>query len=444
MTERRDPTAEEPIVPAAPEAAPAPTPVTAPAAILTESDEDVALGQTIAKIKAFKWPVLGLAAFFAAAGSAYTYFKAPTWEARATLILVVPEMRGASLQMAFGLNQPSPLALLQGVVKSRSELDYVSKQTGIARRDLEKWLIADTDTPSNQLQLSASHRDQQMALKMVSSTIEGLTLLNREIGFSTAAQQVKYLEGTIRTREKELTAKQNAVVRYQRGMTVPVDPKNPESAGEPLRLLREAEFELGSVRKSIQVARQSAAATASTLPEVPSTVPSINALRTKLNALELELRNLQIQLGDEAADVIYTRRQIENTRVALRQETARYLRSVQSNVDPRLAELEARRIVLEDQVARLRPIVAAAPREAVEFARLVSEAEGAAQVLQTLREGYERARTEAEVDKVRWSVLDQPYLEDKPNNKNYARNGAVGAIVGIFIGSVWAVRRRPR
>jgi xanthine dehydrogenase YagR molybdenum-binding subunit len=89
-------------------------------------------------------------------------------------------------------------------------------------------------------------------------------------------------------------------------------------------------------------------------------------------------------------------------------------------------------------------VVVAETQEAAEYVRLYREVQGAGEIVQTLRENFERARTEAQVDKVRWSVLDQPYLEDKPNNKNYVRNVAVGAIAGIFIGSVWAVRRRPR
>lgn len=436
MSERNDPSKVEPLV------APVPLPTAVPT--LAESDEDVALSEAIAKIRAFKWPVLALGLIFATAGGFYTANKVPTWQARTILILVVPEARASMLPLGLGASGPSPLALVQAVVRSRTEMDYVSKRTGIPRDALARTIQADIDVPSNQIAVSATHRDRATALKIVSTAVEGLSELNRRIGFSTASKQVQYLGTAITAREKELATKQQAVVDYQRAMTVPIDPKNPESAGLPLKQLREVQFELGSVRKSIEVARRAVASTAATLPEVPSNVPSINALRTRLNALELELRNLQIQLGDEAADVIYTRRQIENTRAALQQETSRYLRSVQRNVDPRLADLEARRIVLEDQVARLRPIAEAAPREAVEFARVYQDAEGAAATLQALREGYERARTEAEVDKVRWSVLDAPYLDDVPNNMNYTRNVAVGGIFGVFLGSVWALKRRKR
>ena len=407
-------------------------------------DEDVALAQTIAKIKAFRWPVFGLAALIAGLGLLYTWQKVPVWQARSTLLLVVPDASRNPLALSLGVTQTSPLGVLQGVVKSRSSLDYIGERTGIGREDLERWLDVSADPAANQLSIGASNKDKAVAIKMVQTSIDGLTELNRDVGFSTAQKQVKYLEGAIRSREKELDAKQKALVAFQKTLSVPIDPTKPETAGAPLQQLRQAEFQLGSIKKTLAVVRAATAASARDLPKVPTNIPSINSWRQTLLRQEYELKNLQIVLGPGAPDVVYKKQQIENTRRALQKETQQYLQSVASNVDPRLAELESQRLVLEDQIARLKPLVAKAPKEAVELARLYREVTGAAEVLQTLREGYERARTEAQVDKVRWSVLDPPYLEDKPNNKNYARNGALGAFIGFAIGSIWAVRRKPR
>ncbi len=407
-------------------------------------DEDVALSAAFAKIRAHKWPVLGLAALLAGAGALYTWRKAPTWQARSTLLLVVPDPTRNPLALSLGVTQTSPLGVLQGVVKSRSGIDYVRKRTGIDREDLERWLEVQTDPTANQITIGATNKDKAMAIRMVATAIEGLTVLNRDVGFSTAQTQVRYLEGTIRERERELDQKQRAFVAFQRTLSVPIDPTKPETAGIPAQQLSQARFELGSIEKSLRVARAAASASAATLPRVPTTVPSINGWRTRLVQQEYDLRVLGIQLGPEAPDVVAKIQQIAITRKALQDETQRYLQSVTSNVDPRIAELEARRLVVADQVERLKPLAAKAPVEAVRLVQLYREATGAAAIVQTLREQYERARTEAQVDKVRWSVLDAPYLEDRPNNKNYWRNGALGAFVGLGLGSFWALRRKPR
>lgn len=407
-------------------------------------DEDVALSQAIEKIKAFRWPVLAVMVLFAGAGVVYTIRKKPVYEAKTTLLLVAPDVSRSSLAQSLGVGATSPLSILQGVVKSRSALDYVEKKTGVPRTQLDLLIQVTTEPTENQITIGGSSPDKAEALKIVRSAIEALTVLNRDVGFTTAQKQVEFLEGAIATREKELKVAQNKLLAYQKTLSIPIDPTRPETAGLPLQQLSAAQFELGTVEKSLDVARKATAASASTLSKVPTNIPSINAWRQTLVRQEYELKNLQIQLGPDAPDVVFKRQQIENTKAALQRETKQYLQSVTSNVDPRLAELEARRLVLVDQIARLKPIAAKAPKQAIELARLYQETVGAGEALKTLREGYERARTEAQVDKVRWSVLDPPYLTDGPVNKSFVRNGAVGAIVGLFLGTVWAVRRRPR
>ncbi len=160
---------------------------------------------------------------------------------------------------------------------------------------------------------------------------------------------------------------------------------------------------------------------------------------------EYDLRIAEVKLGPEAPEVVRLRRELTITRAQLQKEISNYLKSVSSNVDATIVQLEAQRIVLEWRVSSVQEMAKAAPDEAAQLQRRLREVGALTQVLSALRQQYELKKID-EVGDVSWSVLEPPFFTDEePINKQFGRNGIVGFFLGMFLAvTVIILRQRGR
>ena len=165
-------------------------------------------------------------------------------------------------------------------------------------------------------------------------------------------------------------------------------------------------------------------------------IPNTKPFRYKLIQLQYNLDVAQTTLGPLAPKVVALKREIDVTRQTLNEEISRYLQSVDVNLDANIATLEATRLTTKYQLDIASELAESAPREAVELARLAREVVILGDVSTNLRSKWEEAKIAADVDQVKWSVLEGPFIEDVPTNKHFVRNTAIGAIIGFLIGSV--------
>lgn len=383
---------------------------------------------------------------------AYTWWVAPVYQGRATILMIVEDDGSgiaSALSSSLSPSAPDPLMVVEGVLHSRPSLDKVIKVTGEDRETVERELDTKREGKAAQISIGWADKDQKKALAAVQAAIDGLKEVGDQVGFTAASQQARLLKSTLSEREGQLRKAEDDLASYQKRMKAPSDPADPTTAGSYMKQKTDLEIQLTATNASLKQARAYASDSAAA-PELPTEIPTVARFREKLVELEYQYNLQAAELGEKAPAIKKLKSDIDLTRTALRKEIDLYLQSVNRNVDPNLAKLEAQRAVLASQLQAVTRLADSAPGEAVELGRRSREVLTLATLVTELRKQYETARVAAEVSKVRWNVLEKPYIEDKPLNKRWARQPVLGFVFGCILATLgtmffgWRRARRER
>lgn len=391
------------------------------------------------------WKALLLAVVVGGGGGAlFVLLSPPIYRAQMSL-LTITENEAAAEAMASAIlpGAPDPQLILKGVVLSNSSLTAISKTTGIAKRDLEEGLILETDGPRAQVAISWEDRDDKLALKVIEAAKSTLSDLQKKVAFTSARQEANNIEAAIKQKDEELSRAEASLAEYQRTMKAPIAANDLSSVALFFRQKKDLELQLGTAKRQLAQAQQRANITADQA-ELPNAVPTAQLWRQKLAETEHQLRVTQITKGPLDPDVVRLKKEVAETKSRLEREVQDYLMSVREGIDVGVAAYQAQIVVLEWQIAQIEETYKNAPEEAIELTRRAREVETLGAVLQELRLQYEKAKVRAEVDRVRWSVLDDPYLFDRPTNKRYGRTAGLSAlVVGLLVAFGIVLRARP-
>lgn len=372
-----------------------------------------------------------------------TSYMKPMYQAEASLLMATQSQSANPLASVLGKADANPLNVLRGIIRSRSALERIAKATNTDIKDIEKAIAANVSGDENQLNITVQwKKDKDMAKRIAQATIDTLDQMKKEIGFSVANRQSQLLETQIREKQADLEAAEKSVKEFQKIMKAPVDPTSPASLAELMKQRKQLEGDLEALRITINEAKKQAQRVAGSSVDLPTGLPNADDWRNRVVKAEYDLRIAEVKLGPEAPDVVRLRRELQITRDQLQKEISNYLKSVSSNVDADIVQLEAQRIVLEWRVASVREMATAAPDEAAELQKRLREVAALTSVLQSLRQQYELKKIE-EVGDVSWSVLEPPFFpEEEPINKNFVRNGGVGFFAGVFFAMMGTILRQ--
>lgn len=377
-----------------------------------------------------------------------TLLLPPIWEVHAALLLPdsqsSPSSAIAGVTASLGLETKAhPLDVLNGILNSHSARATIASKTGTTVRDLEKELGSSVDTTRNILTITMRNHSRQKALDTTALAIRVLDRLARDLNTTRAGRQAALLRSEVERYSSLLVAADRKLLEFQRHMkTAPPSLQDP-SASNYFRQLRDLEYKLAQTDRELQVARASALSSARKAVELPTGLP-VAVWRARILDLSYRLQVAQVSLGPREPSVVKLRAELDVARRQLRDEIANYIRSVNLGVDPSIASLAAARMLLSWQVDYTRAIANAAPDEAVELQRLLREQAVLDNVLSGIRADYAKAKIDADVDRVRFTILDQPYvLEDGPVNKRYVAFTAFGLLGGALLGAMIACLRSP-
>lgn len=390
--------------------------------------------------------IIAVGIVFALIAVGLTAYMKPIYQAEASLLMATQSQSANPLSSFLGKADANPLNVLKGIVKSRTAMERIAEESHVDIKDLEKALGVTTNADENQLVISVAwKKDKEKAKAIADATIKTLESMKREIGFSVASRQSQLLEKQILEKQRELEAAEKSVKDFQKIMKAPVDPTSPASLAELMKQRKQLEGDLEALKIQISEAKKQAQRVAGSSAELPTGLPNAEEWRGRVVKAEYDLRIAEVKLGPEAPEVVRLRRELQITRDRLQTEISNYLKSVSSNVDANIVQLEAQRIVLEWRVSSVREMAIAAPDEATELQRRLREVAALTTVLATLRQQYELKKID-EVGDVSWSVLEPPFFPDEePINKNYVRNGVVGFFLGAFLSiGITIIRQRGR
>ncbi len=366
------------------------------------------------------------------------------YRATTSLLVLAPNLSSASSAAAqlavLNASAATPLRTIKGVVMSDRETQAIMDKFGIDWREFEHCFVVVDESQSNQLTISYDSTDKEKNLAILQYSIEKLKELDKEFNFTVGSRQAASLKDEVAKKETEVKKAEDNLLELQKTLKTVSDPTDPKTIAAYLEKYQKLELELGGVQAQIRILRNQAS-TAATNSSIPSSIPPAKTWQAKLSDIEYKLRVARTTMADQNPEVVRLKRQEQQTREQFQREVQKYLQSVNKNLDPTLAELESKRMLLEYQTEQARQLAKVAPEEGLKLARQVAEVLTLRKVLTALRAQYEQAKIESEVDRVRWSVLDPPHTEHKPLNKRYALVAAITMVITFILALMVGVFR---
>jgi uncharacterized protein involved in exopolysaccharide biosynthesis len=377
----------------------------------------------------------------------YTLVVPPIYEARAALVLPLPDEQQPEMLAGGGLlSKQSALTIYLGIFQSYSVRSRVAKAANISLKDLDKMLMCMTDENSNQIIISSQSTSKKDALNIVDTTLKTGSNVLASTSFSKAERQEQALETAVAKKQDELENAEEALNTFQKSSKTIANLGDAFAGTAVYSELAQNEIELGAVKKELDVAKQLATRVALGDPirqNVQTLQTERERLREQLAQKQVELGFAQVSGGAQAPNVLRLQEEVKILKDALAESGRAEASAVAENRTPDLARLEIRQKSLEWRRDQLLKRANLAGDEAITLLRLLRTHQLAKTGYEALYSQYEQARTSAGVERVRWSVIDRPYIEPEPVNKRPARNAAIGFVLGSLL-SVALVARRSK
>ncbi len=377
-----------------------------------------------------------------------TFVSKPIYRASATIFIPLDKQGEGMMGLSLGLTAITPVDILMGILRSERVQAPVREATKLRQKDLDELLIINPELPRSQVRLAVTDPNEKLSMQILNETLNAFKAANREVGFSTAEIQAKYLKESIDKRKSELEAAQDALLNYVKQMKAPGDPTSPDAAGLQFRKLQDLQFQLGTVENQLSEAKQKAEAQARASIDLPTGSATSLFWRNKVKEIELEKRVAEQTYGPEAPQMKQIESRLREARALAREEASKEATAISENLTTQIAELESRRKVLVWQVAEARLVAESVPAETAELQRLYRDLRVREETYLELMKRFETSNVEAEVERVRWTILDEPYLSDEPVNKRPVRNTgigmATGLVVSLFLATLLGMRDRRR
>ncbi|GMV88576.1 MAG: hypothetical protein AMXMBFR81_15070 [Chthonomonas sp.] len=364
-----------------------------------------------------------------------TWMLPPKYVFTAKLLVLESGLETPSdgLPLMLGTKIPNPYDTLAGMLYSDALIQEVSRQFNITPKDFKDEVTVQKDIDSNQLHIVTKGVDPKYRIALLQSVLLKFETVSKTLNVTTAERQAALLTNAITSKRQELRKKRIALANLQRTMTAPVDPTNATSLTEPYARVRKLEFELGTVKQAIDSMLSQATKARELAASVPTIVTDKSPWRAKLRELEYELERESRISGPEAPSIRRLQDAIDVTRREAEREYTAQLSSLQQGLEPESAKLFAQREVLGWQLQEAKRIAASAPQEATELAELLADIGTQTAVLTNLESEYERARVKAEVDRIRWVVLDPPTQSYEAINKRYVFFSGTAAMAVLLL-----------
>ena len=178
----------------------------------------------------------------------------------------------------------------------------------------------------------------------------------------------------------------------------------------------------------------------------PTDLPPVREYRPKLIDLETQLKLLETTYGPDAPQVVDVRNSLELLKSNFATELGKFVKSVNIGaidaVDPSgdaksYVQLQA----LDAEIDSVRKLAKKSPAETIKLTRLIRSLMIETEVLKQLVAQSRLAQLQVKRNPNQWTVLDTPWCDNKPSNKKYLRNTAVGMLVGLLTGLTIGYRR---
>lgn len=399
---------------------------------------------------------------------AYSILAKPIWEAKTVLYFPV---RPYSLIASLGAGgsgglggllsggNSSSLNIFRGFLDSNSALTIVSEKSGIKKDQVNKFRRLETNLTNNELSISATSSDKQLALTIVQAN---LTALN-DINFRTQGRFSKADVVVIQNFVKQLKSQVNdleakILAAYQGNTGIGFQPANASGATNQTNPVtattwatqsKAIQLQLAGINAQIKSTQQKLNAASFLGTPNAIGIPAVTKLEPLLVQAEADLKVKSQYLGPESPTIRQLKAAVTGYQAQIRQEAQTfYTNSSHGLIYPggnvmlqNYVNLLISRDGLEAQYTIVHKLAKEAPQQAINLTSLTSKF-NMKYILLGKEEGELMMAQEQEMhDPVTWNVLDRPFIKGTPVNKHWLRNLADGLAVGILFGLLGAIRK---
>ncbi len=426
--------------------------------------ESVDLNELGRRIRGRLGVFLGLIGLGVGVAVLYTLLWPPKYEAKATLYF--PSRPPSMLSLPAGGGEAGALAALtgggtttldiyRGFLESESALDELASGVNMEREEAIKHRKFESDFRNNTLTIFGTSSDKDQAMKIVRLHLNALEKINARTQQSFQSEDVKVLENEVKKERATISQLESKLVSLQRNAkSAPSIISQPDAGtmampGNWAQQLKALQIKEIDVQSKLAMVRGRFAKMSATAADLPVSLPPIAALRPKLVAAETELKAKSAALGPDAPEIKRLKESITAIRKQMSLEASKYLRALQSGTaetgkDPGIegyVELLLEQTSISAQRDALKKIVDLAPEEAAELNATLREIAMRGQLLAKATIQYQAAKLQMTRDPIKWTILDQPRLEDKPVNKKLGMNLSMGIAAGLVLGALVSIRK---
>jgi len=402
------------------------------------SDNSSSVGETIRR---FRYPIMLVGALCGLAAYIYTKRLTPVWLARVEI--AVPSQGGGLGEVGalLSLSQDSPLQYLRGLFEARATRQELAR-TAKAKfnrpnanvPEIDKIFAAKAMVDTSQLILEVRHENKDFGIGLLNAATTYVKNLDEQTASQVAVKKFNAYEKALNEKTSELQSAQDALQKFTETAKTAPDPLNPFSGGSYKVRLQEIELKLGAVEEAIRTLKSQAQKSARGAATIPTDLPGAATWRQQLIDLELQLRIAEKEYSQTSPIVQSIRNKIDAAKKQFAEEVSKSLRSVEQEAYPGLTEPIVEREALIYQRDYLREMAAKAPTETRIMQDLMNAVKTKETVVQELKRQAEISSVEANVNRINWALLGEPYIVDEPVNKRAFQNGLVAGIGGLFLG----------
>lgn len=356
----------------------------------------------------------------------------PVYRTQASAILVTSDIQGPP-PAVFGLRAPTPLDILEGILRSEPLRQRIALVGDMPPDTVDDYLRLEKLHEQNKFVLYTEDADTTRAKRCLAETLTALADLNESLAIGAAAQQARYLSQAVPVWEEKLKTQQNQLTAFQQKMKAPTDPRNNSGVADILKRAKDIQFELAKTSREIDTIKAGLESRVAQSLDLPTDLTALESIRSNIRSLERKLASLEEIYGPSHPEYLAALRELRIAKEAGEVEVATALAALNANLNTELSNMVAKKVMLEWQLEEATAVANVAPSEASTLYRLSLEVETTAAVLQQLKKQLEQANVDAQVDKVRWSVLESPTTIHPPVNKRYVRTPLIVFLLTTFL-----------
>lgn len=380
--------------------------------------------------------VLGAGLLGSALTLGYTFLIPPVY--RAESVLLIPPSTSPALP-----GGPTQVNILRGLALSRPMLENIAKDVRSTPEKVEDKLDVKAEGAKSQLVLAAQTATKEESLAIVSSMAKWIEPISSSASLTPAGRRAAELKETVDSRKEELKEAEAQLADFSSKAATQTNPEDPSGIVEYRQQLRQIELAQGEVEIKLREAKGRAKA-AGQNSSLPSDLSGTIGARQKLLDAQIAFEIANRKFGEDNPERIKAKEALDAAQAAFQSEVRSQILSAQEGLSSDIAAMEAERLMLGIQADFWRNLTQKAPDEAIKLMRLSFEVESLAGAVKLLEKRYSIALQESEVEGIRWSVLQAPTVLPDPINKDFGLNGALGLGLGLFVGSLLAVRTSNR